>query len=126
MIYGPYNMTYPHEEPDLDEFGYLVDDLPQSDYMEQDGIKLGGFSDAWSDDAIWHVGNPFKQILNMKLKTRNHSMKSLNGRTWFGMQFFKASRDWNILYEKVLRWYAGFELEYKTKLTYWTQIKIHC
>lgn len=46
MIYGPYNMTYPHEEPDLDEFGYLVDDLPQSDYMEQDGIKLGGFSDA--------------------------------------------------------------------------------
>ena len=64
-------MTYPKKEPDLDEFGYLVDDLPQSDYMdvttdhhflktpnEEDAIKLGGFSDAWSGYAIWYVENP--------------------------------------------------------------------
>ena len=25
---------------------------------QEAGIKLGGFSDAWSDNAIWYVENP--------------------------------------------------------------------
>ena len=40
-----------------------------------------------------------KQISNTKLTTRNLSTKFLNGRTWYGMQFFKASR--KFLYEKM-------------------------